>query len=315
MSKIIADAHSDVIEYAYNNKMNIYDRRLSFNLINAKHNVPYLQLMSCFVHDKYIGNGYDRVIKLIEYYKKQEKSRRVFENIIKVNTSKDIGRVREDKKIGIVLTVENGVAIEGNIDNLYNLYENGIKMMTITWNYDNELGCGNLTQNDIGLSIVGKKCIKVMNNLNMIVDISHVSIKTFWNVLSLTSKPIVASHSNAYKLCNNTRNLTDIQIKEIAKTNGLIGITYCNKFLSHNKQTNVNDVVNHIEYMSNLIGVEYVCLGSDFDGVDKNHLPTDLKGVKDIWKLKKCLEYRGFSKIEIEKIMGENLASFIQNNI
>lgn len=95
----------------------------------------------------------------------------------------------------------------------------------------------------------------------------------------------------------------------------MIGITYCNKFLSNNKQVCINDVVNHIEYVCNLIGVEYVCLGSDFDGVDKEELPDNLKGIRDVYKIEDCLVHRGFSKVEIEKIMGENLSDFIQNNI
>lgn len=313
MKKITADAHSDVLECAFDNNMNIRDRKLSFNLTDVKDNMPYLQLMACFVHDKYIDNGYNRYRELMEMYKKQEEEK--LESIIRINTKKDIDRVRENNKLGVLLTVENAVAIDGNIDNLYNLYLDGIKMMTITWNYDNKLGCGNLTENDLGLTSLGKKCIKTMNNLNMIIDISHASVKTFWNIMSLTSKPIVASHSNAYNLCKHTRNLTDMQIKEIAKSKGIIGITYCTKFLTNNKKACINDVVNHIEYVCNLVGAEHVCLGSDFDGIDKKYLPDNLKGVKDIYKLKECLIHRGFNKTEIEKIMGENLADFIKNNI
>ena len=313
MKRIISDAHSDVISYSYDNKINICDRRLSFNFTDVKDSMPYLQLMACFVHDEYRKNGYNIVKKLMDYYTKQEEKN--LENIIRINSRKDIDRVRENNKLGVLLTVENGVAIDGDIDKLYNLYKQGIKMMTITWNYDNELGCGNLTNNDLGLTSIGKKCVKVMNSINMIVDVSHASPKTFWNIMDVTSSPVIASHSNVYKLCKHSRNLTDMQIKEIAKTNGLIGITYCNKFLSNSKQTCINDVVNHIEYVANLVGIEYVCLGSDFDGIDKKYLPENLKGVKDIYKVKECLLHRGFNKNEIEKIMGENLVRFIQNNI
>jgi len=313
MRKIIADAHSDVVEYAYDNKMDICDRRLSFNLMDVQVSTPYLQLMACFVHDKYKGKGYDRVERITEYYKGQEA--KYAENITRINNSKDINKLREKGKVGVMLTVENGVAIDGNIENLYELNKHGIRMMTITWDYDNQLASGNLTNNDMGLTGFGKRCIKTMNSLNMIVDVSHASTKTFWDIINMSSKPIIASHSNVYNLCKHNRNLTDIQIKEISKLNGIIGITYYNAFLSNNKHTCINDVVNHIEYISNLVGVEHVCLGSDFDGIDKKELPDKLKGVKDIYKLKECLENRGFSKVEIEKIMGENLVSFIQSNI
>lgn len=215
MKKIIADAHCDTVEYAFDNSMNICDRKLSFNLIDVKDNMPYLQLMACFVHDKFKDDGYERVNKILDYYFKEE--RKNSENIIRINNKKDIDKLRKSNKLGVMLTIENGVAIDRNIDNLYQLFQKGIKMITITWNYDNELGCGNLTSNDLGLTSFGKKCIKTMNNLNMIIDISHCSSKTFWDILSITNKPVIASHSNVYGLCRHTRNLTDMQIKEIAK--------------------------------------------------------------------------------------------------
>lgn len=313
MKKIIADAHCDTIEYAYDKNMNIHDRKLNFNIIDIRDNLPYLQCLACFVHDEYKNMGYKRAEEILNYYIKEEE--KYIDNIIRINAKKDIDKVRESNKLGVMLTVENGVALDGNIDNLYLLYQKGIKMMTITWNYDNELGCGNLTSIDFGLTSLGKKCIKLMNNLNIIVDISHSSVKTFWDILSITNKPVIASHSNVYNLCKNTRNLTDIQIQEIAKNGGIIGITYCTKFLSNNTNVCVSDVVKHIEYVCNIIGVEHVCLGSDFDGVDKKCLPDNLKGVKDIHKLEECMINRGFSKIEIKKIMGENLVNFIKNNI
>lgn len=312
MKKIIADAHCDTLEYAYDNNINIYNRKLSFNLTDVMDTYPYIQCLACFVHDKYKNRGYKRAEEILNYYFKEEVDAH---NIIRINSKKDIKKVRESNKLGTLLTLENGVALDGNIENLYLLYKKGIKMMTITWNYDNELGCGNLTSNDLGLTKFGKKCIKLMNNLNMIIDISHSSVKTFWDILSITNKPVIASHSNVYNLCKNTRNLTDMQIKEIAKNDGIIGITYYTKFLSNNTSVGVSDVVKHIEYVCNMVGVDHVCVGSDFDGVDKKYLPDNLKGVKDIHKLEECMLHVGFSKAEIKKIMGENLVDFIKNNI
>lgn len=312
MKKIIADAHVDTLEYIYDNNLDLDNRKLGFNLTDIKDNMPYLELMACFVHDKYKGKGYNRIKSILDYYYLQEKK---FKQLYRINNKNDIDIIRENNKIGIVLTAENGACLDGNADNIYKLYDKGVKGMTITWNYDNELGCGNITTKDLGLTSFGKKSITIMNNLNMIVDVSHSSTKTFWDIMSITDKPVMASHSNVYNLCKNRRNLTDMQIREIAKSNGIIGIVYYNKFLTDNKQADINDIVNHIEYIVNLIGIDYVCLGSDFDGVEKDNLPENLKGVKDIHKLKECLLYRGFKTREIEKIMGENLVKFIQTNI
>lgn len=312
LKKIIADAHVDTLEYMYDNKMDLDNRKLSFNLIDIKDNMPYIQLMACFVHDKYMRKGFNRIKSMLDYYYVQEEK---FNILRRINTKKDIDILRENNKVGVILTAENGVCLDENLENIYKLYKKGVKIMTITWNYNNQLGCGNLTSRDFGLTSFGKKSIREMNNLDMIVDVSHSSTKTFWDIMSITDKPVIASHSNVYNICKNSRNLTDMQIKEIAKNNGIIGITYYNKFLTDNKQAGINDIVNHIEYLVNLVGIEYVCLGSDFDGVDKNDLPQNLKGLSDVNKLKECLLYRGFKTREIEKIMGENLVRFIQCNI
>ena len=207
------------------------------------------------------------------------------------------------------------MALDGKEDNIYNLYKQGIRLITITWNGDNQLGAGNQAIYDFGLTSFGKKCINIMNEINMIIDVSHSSPKTFWDILSISNKPIIASHSNVYSLCNNRRNITDIQIKEIAKTGGLIGVTYCSKFLTNKKEATIKDIVRHIEYIGDLVGIEYICVGSDFDGVDKKELPENLKGVKDINKLEECMLIRGFSKENIQDIMGKNLFNFINNNL
>ncbi len=313
MKRLKVDSHADTIQYCYDKELGLDNINLSFNVKDVLEYLPYIQCLSCFVHDKYLNKGYERVNQILDYYNIQLLKNK---DIMYTITSKnDICKVIENNMLGVILTVENGVAIDNNIDNIYNLYEKGIRMMTLTWNGDNQLGCGTITKCDNGLTSFGKTCINKMNNINMIIDISHASTKTFWDTIVISNKPIIASHSNVYTLCKHKRNLTDIQIKEIAKNNGLIGVNYCSDFLVCNKKATIQDVVNHIVYISNLIGTEYVCLGSDFDGVDKNRLPENLKGVKDITKLEECMLYNGFSKEEIQNIMGDNMKKFLINNL
>lgn len=313
MKKIIADAHADTVEFSLDNNMNIMDRSLSFNLIDVRDKLPYIQGLACFVHDKYVNSGYKRVNDILNYYFKEENENS--DVILRIRKSKDINDCILHNKLGTIITVENGLALDGNIDNLYKLYKKDVRMMTLTWNGENQLGSGVLSNNDIGLTSFGKKCINKMNNINMIIDVSHSSPKTFWDILNISTKPVIASHSNVYKICKNKRNLTDTQIKEIAKSNGLIGVTFYDKFLTYKNSANVQDIINHISYICNLVGKEYVCIGSDFDGIEKEGLPENLKGVKDIMKLEECMLYNGFSKEDIQDIMGNNLIRFLKNNL
>lgn len=313
MKKLRADSHADTIEFSLNNNLNLKDRKLSFNTIDVRDYLPYLQCLACFVHDKYINGGYERVNKILDYYFNEEEKNR--DTIIRIRNSTDIDKVLSQNKLGTVLTIENGLAIDQNIDNLYELYSKGIRMMTLTWNGNNQLGCGAMSECDTGLTTFGKTCVNKMNNIRMIIDVSHASQKTFWDVLNYSTKPVIASHSNVYNICKNKRNLTNIQIKEIARINGMIGVTYCSKFLTYKNTATIQDVVNHISYICNLVGTEYVCVGSDFDGTNKENLPENLKGVKDIYKLEECMLYNGFNIDEIEKIMGANLIKFLKNNL
>ncbi len=312
MKDIRGDMHVDTIEFALDNNMKLDDRKLEFNMFDINEYLPYIQFMACFVHDKYIDRGYERYKSILDCY---NTSLNNFSKVIKIEEKEDIEKVRINNKLGTLLTVENAVALDGRLENVYNMYDDGVRVMGITWNFENQLATGCMSKYDTGLTEFGAKCIKVMNKINMIVDVSHASLNTFWNIAKITDKPIVASHSNVYSLCKHKRNLKDNQIKEIAKLNGIIGITYSKDFLSNSNSATINDVIKHIRYVSDLVGVKHVCLGSDFDGVDVEKLPENLKGVKDINKIEECLTLNSFNKNEIKDIMGENLSRFLMENI
>ncbi|HBC83947.1 MAG TPA: dipeptidase, partial [Clostridiales bacterium] len=219
----------------------------------------------------------------------------------------------DEKKIGILLTIENGSAISGNIENIEKLYEKGIRVMSVTWNEDNDLGCGALTKNDKGLTKLGKEYIKKLEEKKIIIDVSHSSQKTFWDITKCTSASIVATHSCVYSICNHPRNLKDEQIIEIANRKGIIGICFASNFLNQSGKSNSDDIINHIKYIKDLVGIDYIGLGSDFDGVDFDDMPSDIRGIKDIYKLDKKMKIEGFTEEEINKVMGENWLRVLKN--
>lgn len=166
-----------------------------------------------------------------------------------------------------------------------------------------------------GLTSLGKKYILELNKKGIIIDVSHLSEKTFWDTAKVSQRPIVATHSCVYSICNHSRNLKDEQIKQIAKTGGVIGICFSSGFLNLNKKADVRDVIKHIKYIVDLVGIDYVSLGSDFDGVREEKIPKDLNGIKAIGNLKEGLYAEGFAREDISKIMGENWYRVLKQNL
>lgn len=179
-------------------------------------------------------------------------------------------------------------------------------MMGVTWNDDNELACGAQTTNDTGLTKLGKDYIKKLEEKHILIDVSHTSKKSFYDILKNTNNPIIASHSCADAICHHRRNLSDDQIKKLAKTGGVIGICFCKPFLTNKNKATVKDIIKHINYIVNLVGIDHVTFGSDFDGVEEEHKLEDIRSVKDMNKIIIELQKEGYRKDEIEKITSGN---------
>lgn len=310
--KILVDGHCDTLSKALDEKSDLENKEYCFNIVDANNKTPCIQMMASYIAPRYVDRelgGFNRAIDILEQFKKDEKKK----EIINVLNKEDLNTVINEKKIGILLTIENGSAISGNIENIEKLYEKGIRVMSVTWNEDNDLGCGALTKNDKGLTKLGKEYIKKLEEKKIIIDVSHSSQKTFWDITKCTSASIVATHSCVYSICNHPRNLKDEQIIEIANRKGIIGICFASNFLNQSGKSNSDDIINHIKYIKDLVGIDYIGLGSDFDGVDFDDMPSDIRGIKDIYKLEKKMKIEGFTEEEINKVMGENWLRVLKN--
>lgn len=193
----------------------------------------------------------------------------------------------------------------------------GIKAITLTWNYSNNLGEGaskiyndkKETPSSGGLTELGKKVVGEMNRLGMIVDVSHIDEGTFWDVINVSKSPIIASHSGIDNIKSHNRNLTDKQLKALADNGGVIGIVFYPDFLSDSDDVYVSNIVDHIDYAVDLIGIEHVGLGSDFDGATT---PKDMKDSSDMYKIKDELKNRDYSDKDIDKILSRNMLRVIK---
>lgn len=241
-------------------------------------------------------------------------------NIIKKQGDFNKGIV--DEKLNVLMGVEGLRAIGKNLDWLDTLYELGFRHASLTWNEENELATGVAGDENRGLTELGIEAVKKMENLGMIIDVSHANEKTFWDIYNNTTKPFIASHSNAYSLCKHKRNLTDEQIKAIASRGGVIGVNAYKGFVAIDPaRQNLERYVDHIEHIISLVGIKHVALGFDFCEylyTDRKEEEVNPRGLENASKASSVLDEllkRGYSESDVRKIAYENFMRVIETLI
>lgn len=271
-------------------------------------------------------------------------------------SSADIERINKDGKIVALIGIEGGNMIEERLDYLEMLYNRGARYLTLTWNYNlpwvtaAAMEVKTKDKKGKGLTEHGKEIIRKMNELGMMVDLSHAGEQTFYDVLSITSKPVLVSHSNAAALTPHYRNLKDAQLEALKKNGGVVGVNFYSEFLdsnypkrvkklyykthkkdSTNKEISVGkmygalsakqkheanapfeNVLKHIDHLVAKAGIDHVAIGSDFDGIESP--PQELEDVTKFPVLTKALLERGYSKEDVAKIMGLNFLRVLKEN-
>lgn len=209
-------------------------------------------------------------------------------------------------KIAAIIGVEGGEVLQGRVGLLRVLHRLGVRLLGLTWNERNELadGAGDARSGG-GLSRLGEQVVREMNRLGMVVDVSHLSDAGFYDVLAVSSQPVVASHSNCRALCNHPRNLTDDQIRALAARDGVVGINFYSRFLRESAPATLDDVVRHVEHVAALVGTRHIGLGSDFDGMDAP--PQGLEDVTRLPRLFEALLRRNWREDDVRAVAGGNL--------
>jgi membrane dipeptidase len=210
-------------------------------------------------------------------------------------------------KFAGVLAVEGGHSIENSLDKLKTFYGLGARYLTITWNNSTSwaVSAADSKSSTVGLSDFGRQVIRTMDSLGMIIDVAHTGIQTIWDILSTTKNPIIDTHAGVRALNNNTRDLTDAQIDSIAARGGVIGVVFYPPFLSSKGKATIDTVIKHIDYIKNRVGIDYVAIGSDWDGIGS----TKVVGLEDVSKLPNltaALLRHGYSIPDVMKILGGN---------
>ncbi len=240
------------------------------------------------------------------------------EDIVKKNsdyvsiarTPADLWTNKQQGKKSIMLGIENGHALEGSLDNLRHFAERGIVYMTLCHNGDNDI-CDSArgSQTHGGVSAFGKEVIREMNRLGIMVDLSHAAASSFYDALELSKTPIVCSHSSCRALCDHPRNLTDDQMRALAKKGGVMQVTLYNGFLVKDGEATIEDAMRHLEHAIEVMGIDHVGLGTDFDG---DGGIRGLANSAELIQFTRQLLARRYTEEDIQKIWGGNFLSVMQ---
>jgi microsomal dipeptidase-like Zn-dependent dipeptidase len=219
-------------------------------------------------------------------------------------TSAEIQQLKKTNKKAFLLGIENGYGIGKDLSNIQKFADMGVVYITLCHNGDNDICDAALKSRHTynGLSEFGKQVVKEMNRTGIIVDISHTSEKTSFDVLAISEYPVIASHSSAKALYDHPRNISDELMKAIANKGGVIQICLYSGFLKKTKAS-INDALNHIDHVVKTVGIDHVGIGSDFDGGGGL---SDLKDVSGMYLITEGLVKRGYSEEAIAKIWGGN---------
>ncbi len=321
----VIDMHCDTISTLWMNKEKYPEYTLRkndyhINLEKMQKGDYLIQNFAMFVHLRSTQHPFEHCHDLIDlYYQEIEKNADLIEPIFSYD---DILRVQKQNKMGALLTIEEGGVTEGSLVKLRQFYRLGVRMLTLTWNFENGIGYPNFTleegqipdfkQPDTqhGLTPFGIKFVQEMEKLGMIIDVSHLSDAGFYDVLKYTKKPFVASHSNARGVCEHCRNMSDDMIRQLAKRGGVMGINFCGDFLEEASSTNqgirstVKNMVKHILYIKEIGGIDCIGLGSDYDGIERD---IELRYCSMLPHLEQALYEAGFNEEEVAKIFYQNV--------
>lgn len=385
----VIDMHCDTLSELLGRREKGKDAELRRNgghldLLRMKESHYLLQNFAMFVALEGFGDPWERVCALHRYYQEElEKNRDILAPVLHFS---DIAKNEAQGKLSALLTVEEGGVCKGEVEKLKALYEMGVRMITLTWNFDNEIGHPNfdtakkaqvrqimeawkacaagMTANTAGMSgstigttvniagtagctngnaecsagmeereklrreaqifmdayhhtpnltggltEKGREMVKEMERLGIIPDVSHLSDAGFYDVLEVTKKPFVASHSNARAVCPNVRNMTDDMIRRLAGRGGVMGLNFCADFVEEKpfgekNPGTIEAVVRHAKHIANVGGIEVLGLGSDFDGIDTNE---GLPGAQSMEKLWHALHGAGFSEDALDRIFCGNV--------
>jgi membrane dipeptidase len=362
---IIVDMHADTTQRLVDENVDL-QKQLSdghIDAVRAKEGGLDAQFFSIWVDPDLFGGGGASAIKRadVQIEAVRNLAAKHPETWELATTAGDVRRIAADGKIAALMGLEGGYAIDNKIENVERYYQMGVRYMSGAWSVSTDWAgsSGDEIGKTRGLTEFGKQVIREMNRLGMMVDVSHLSDKAFWDIVNTSTKPVIATHSGCRAITNVPRNLTDDMIVALGKTGGVINVIFypehiepgysekkkkvdaeiaglvqrasdaepgdaahkklardrvrAQEYLKRLPPVYVSRIVDHIDHIVKLVGIDHVGLGSDFDGVQV--VPADLKSVADLPNLTRELLKRGYSETDIDKILGGNMLRVMEEVI
>jgi membrane dipeptidase len=354
---IIVDMHADTTQRLVDENVDLQQQLPDGHLdaVRAKRGGLDAQFFSIWVDPDLFGGGGPSAVKRadVQIEAVRNLAAKHPETWELATTADDVRRIAAQGKIAALMGLEGGYAIDNKIENVARYYQMGVRYMSGAWSVSTDWAgsSGDETGRTRGLTDFGKQVIREMNRLGMMVDVSHLSDKAFWDIVKTSSKPVIATHSGCRAITNVPRNLTDEMIVALAKTGGVVNVIFypehiepdyskkkkkvdaeiatlvqrasdaepgdaahkklardrvrAQEYLRRLPPVYVSRVVDHIDHIVKLVGIDHVGIGSDFDGIQA--VPADLSSVADLPNLTKELLRRGYSEADIDKILGGNM--------
>jgi membrane dipeptidase len=354
---IIVDMHADTTQRLVDENVDLQTRLSDGHLdaVRAKEGGLDAQFFSIWVDPDLFGRGGASAMKRadIQIEAVRNLAARHPETWELATTAEDIRRIAASGKIAALMGLEGGYAIDNKIENVERYYKMGVRYMSGAWSVSTDWAgsSGDEIGKTRGLTDFGKQVIREMNRLGMMVDVSHLSDKAFWDIVNTSTKPVIATHSGCRAITDAPRNLTDEMIVALAKTGGVVNVIFypehiepgysekkkkvdteiaslvqrasdedngdaaqkklardrvrAQEYLKRLPPVYVSRIVDHIDHIVKLVGIDHVGIGSDFDGIQA--VAADLSSVADLPNLTKELLKRGYSETDIDKILGGNM--------
>ncbi len=285
------DAHCDTLCLALDDGKSLSANDCHTDFERLSRYKSCTQIFACFIHPTYKSCAAKRTLDLIDTYLTHKRE--------------------APKNVKTILSIEGGEGIY-SLAALRNYYRLGARVAALTWNFTNHIAAGALEKDESkGLTEFGERVVREMNRIGMLIDVSHLNRRSFFDIAEITDMPLIATHSCSDRVCPHPRNLTDRQFEVIKNTGGCVGINFYPKFLTQNTDCGIDDIVRHIDRFMELGGEDNIGIGSDFDGVDC--LPSGINGAEDTYKVFDRLASLGYSDDVIEKISHKNFERVTEN--
>lgn len=302
------DFHCDTITELHDHpeKGSLLKNSLYVDLEKLKKGGCFIQDFALWVDKKETLDVWKRYENLLGTFRREMEAWHRL--ICPIRCREDLREAEEEGKIGALLSVEGGEAAGGSVEKLERMYKDGVRLMTLTWNYPNEIGFPNGMEG--GITKKGREMVEAMENLHMIVDTSHLNDEGTREILMTCHVAPMASHSDARAVTGHRRNLPDDLIRLFGEKGGLIGLNFANHFTGAEDVTTLDSIVRHARYIRDVGGIDVLALGSDFDGIEPK---LELKDASEMGRLAEALKKGGFKEEEIEKIFWWNGERYLED--